>query len=103
MFFIFHSGPCLNVAMGLSDSYFLGAMTTIAQDWPIYALDMMLISGLLAASLIDAELFIIPASIPWWIGGMAVVAHGLIDSPTVPGNQLVARRRWRCRREAPSD
>jgi leader peptidase (prepilin peptidase)/N-methyltransferase len=89
MFFIFHAGPCLNVAMGLSDSYFLGAMTNIAQDWPIYALDMVLISGLLAASLIDAELFIIPASIPWWIGGVAVVAHALIDSPTVPGNQLV--------------
>jgi len=90
MFFIFHAGPCLNVAMGLSDSYFLGAMTNIAQDWPIYALDMVLISGLLAASLIDAELFIIPASIPWWIGGIAVVAHALIDSPTVPGNQLVS-------------
>src|SRR5579872_841313 len=38
--------------------------------WPIYGLCMMLISGLLAASLIDAELFIIPASIPWVMAGV---------------------------------
>jgi leader peptidase (prepilin peptidase)/N-methyltransferase len=76
--------------MGLADSYFLGSMSSLAHDWPIFALDMLLISGLLAASLIDAELFIIPASIPWWVGGIAVLAHGLIDSPQVPGNQLVA-------------
>jgi leader peptidase (prepilin peptidase)/N-methyltransferase len=89
MFFIVHAGPCREVGMGLADSYFLGSMTSLSVDWPIYALDMLLISGLLAASLIDAELFIIPASIPWWIGGVAVVAHAVFDSPNVAGNQLV--------------
>jgi len=90
MFFIAHAGPCREVNMGLADSFFLGSLSSLPVDWPIYALDMLLISGLLAASLIDAELFIIPASIPWWIGGIAIVAHGVIDSPNVPGNQLVS-------------
>jgi leader peptidase (prepilin peptidase)/N-methyltransferase len=89
MFFLAHAGPCRNVGMGLQESYFLGSMTNLPDDWPIYALDMLLISGLLAASIIDAQLFIIPASIPWWIGGIAVVGHGLIDSPRVAGNLLV--------------
>ncbi len=70
MFFILHLGPA-------------GEM-----NWPIYALDMMLLSGLLAASLIDAELFIIPAGIPWWIAGIAVVVHGFVDQPGSAGSLM---------------
>ena len=58
---------------------------TLQQDWPIYLLYMFLISCLFAASMIDAELFIIPVSIPWWAAGVGVVAHAIFDQPSLPG------------------
>lgn len=70
MFFVNHVGP------------------TGEMNWWIYALYMVLISGLLAASLIDAELFIIPASIPWWIAGVAVVVHALTDTNRSAGSLI---------------
>src|SRR3954453_19718587 len=57
----------------------------ISLDWPIYLLDMFLISSLLAASLIDAELFIIPIEIPWLAAAVGIIAHACIDTPTMPG------------------
>jgi leader peptidase (prepilin peptidase)/N-methyltransferase len=57
--------------------------------WPIYVLDMILLAGLLAASVIDTELFIIPASIPWWTAAIAIVAHSIFDRPGIPGSQIV--------------
>src|SRR5207247_840088 len=53
MFFMMQKGPCA------------ARLLSIQSDWPIYSLDMFLIAALLAASLIDAELFIIPIEIPW--------------------------------------
>jgi len=70
MFFILHIGP------------------TGEMNWPIYGLYMMLISGLLAASLIDAELFIIPAAIPWWIAAVGIVVHGVADQPGSAGSLM---------------
>jgi leader peptidase (prepilin peptidase)/N-methyltransferase len=57
----------------------------IVQHWPIYLLHMMLISALLAATLIDAELFIIPIEIPWFIVPFALTEHALWDRPGWPG------------------
>jgi leader peptidase (prepilin peptidase)/N-methyltransferase len=57
-------------------------------DWPIYGLYMVLISGLLAASLIDAELFIIPAGIPWWIAALGVLVHATTDTPQSAGSLI---------------
>jgi leader peptidase (prepilin peptidase)/N-methyltransferase len=54
-------------------------------DWPIYALYMVLIAGLLAASLIDAELFIIPIEIPWLLALAGIVVHTIVDRPSLPG------------------
>ncbi len=58
----------------------------INQSWPIYFLYMILISGLLAASLIDAELYIIPVQIPWCIAAIGLVVHSIVDHPTLPGS-----------------
>ncbi len=74
MFFMAHVGP--------------RGMTSHAEQWPIYGLYMVLVAGLLAASLIDAELFIIPAGIPWWLAGAGVVVHGLIDQPGSAGSVI---------------
>jgi leader peptidase (prepilin peptidase)/N-methyltransferase len=56
-----------------------------SESWPIYLLYMTLISGLLAASLIDAELFIIPTQIPWVLALIGFVVHAIVDQPAIPG------------------
>ncbi|HEX4056308.1 MAG TPA: prepilin peptidase [Tepidisphaeraceae bacterium] len=71
MFFMAHVGP--------------EGTTNLADQWPIYGLYMALVAGLLAASLIDAELFIIPAGIPWWLAGIGIVVHGVVDRPGSAG------------------
>jgi leader peptidase (prepilin peptidase)/N-methyltransferase len=72
--FVYQQGPCAQRPM------------SIAQDWPIYLfLYMPLIAALLAASLIDAELFIIPIEIPWLVGALGLLVHTLIDTPLTPG------------------
>jgi leader peptidase (prepilin peptidase)/N-methyltransferase len=54
----------------LNDSFeYLGPMAT----WPVYAVHVALLSGLLAATLIDARHYIIPVSIPWVLTLAAVV------------------------------
>ena len=58
-------------------------------DWPIYAIHMYLLATLLAASLIDAELFIIPVEMTWWSAGVGLVVHALVDRPTVPGALVI--------------
>src|SRR5438094_444220 len=62
MFFIYHVSPCApeqKQGFDLFDRviYQDRTMTAIGTDWPIYGLLMFMIAGLLAASLIDAELF----------------------------------------------
>jgi leader peptidase (prepilin peptidase)/N-methyltransferase len=72
LFFIAKLGPCL-------------PMTLLADNWPIYGLYMMLLAGLIAISLIDAELFIIPIEIPWLMAGVALVVHALYSGVSRPG------------------
>ena len=57
----------------------------ITEHWPIYLLDMLLIAALLAATLIDAELFIIPLEIPWCVVPFALAEHAIWDRPGWPG------------------
>lgn len=91
MFFIFQHGPCAanpQVVLDQSSNMFHDRPLFILDDWPIFSLYLFLISCLLAASLIDAELFIIPVGIPWLVALVGVVAHTLIDRPGVPGSLL---------------
>ena len=78
-------GPCLRRISPDGVVHFFPAGLFIADHWPIYLLDMVLVSGLLAASLIDAELFIIPLEIPWVIIPIALAAHAVFDRPGWPG------------------
>jgi leader peptidase (prepilin peptidase)/N-methyltransferase len=73
------------------DPFGVGHAASISQwilgdSWPIFALYLILIAGLLAASLIDAELFIIPTQIPWIIAVLAFGIHAAADRPWVPGS-----------------
>ncbi|MBC8106525.1 MAG: prepilin peptidase [Anaerolineae bacterium] len=90
MFFIFQVGPCPPSPTIITNDFtgeqsFLPTVLTIQQHWPIYALYMFLIACLFAASLIDAELFIIPIEIPWIAAAVGIIAHALIDRPDMPG------------------
>src|SRR4051812_7003995 len=61
MFFMLQIGPCATARTGVM----IRPILAIGAHWPMYALYMVMISALLAASLIDAELFIIPIEICW--------------------------------------
>jgi len=41
--------------------------------WPVFVLHVLLLTGLIASTVIDAKLFIIPRSIPWLLTGLAII------------------------------
>src|SRR4051812_22413796 len=85
MFFLVGIGPCPPQPIMITHEGVLRELPrtlNISLDWPIYLLDMFLIASLLAASLIDAELFIIPVEIPWLAAAVGIIAHAWIDTPT---------------------
>jgi leader peptidase (prepilin peptidase) / N-methyltransferase len=91
MFFVLQHGPCARVPQDVLDDSTQMVHTRplfILDDWPIFALYLFLLSCLLAASLIDAELFIIPIGIPWLAAFVGVTTHTLIDRPSTPGALL---------------
>ncbi|MEX0886943.1 MAG: prepilin peptidase [Phycisphaeraceae bacterium] len=57
--------------------------------WPVLVMHLVLIAGLIAATLIDARLYIIPLQIPWLVTVVAVVglpaAVALGWQPVLPG------------------
>jgi len=90
MFFIVQIGPCAPRPTMVPHET-LGALKMMvppmefAQLWPVYLLYMALIAGLLAASLIDAEMFMIPIEIPWVLALLGIIVHTIIDKPSMPG------------------
>ena len=88
MFFLANTGPCA----------YPGRMTALgnpirelplnwSRDWDIYALYMLLLCVLLAGSLIDAEHFILPIEMFWYVViPIAMVWHAIIDSPGARGS-----------------
>jgi prepilin signal peptidase PulO-like enzyme (type II secretory pathway) len=69
-------------------AYFIGGWVpgigNLATDWPPLALHLVFVSALLAASAIDADLFIIPLEITWFLAGLGLVACSLIGPPLSP-------------------
>ena len=55
-------------------------------SWPIFGLYLLTVSCLLAVSLIDVELYLIPQVIPWLLAAVALAIHTLADRPYVPGS-----------------
>lgn len=87
--FMLQIGPCPPMATEMMGPdglvHRVPTFLSIDQDWPIFGLYLFAVASLLAASLIDAELFIIPLEIPWLMAGIAFVVHAIVDRPTVPG------------------
>jgi leader peptidase (prepilin peptidase)/N-methyltransferase len=84
MFFMVGAGPGL-AWQSPNGLQYLPAELFITIHWPIYILDMILIGALIAATLIDAELFIIPLEIPWFVVPIAFFVHAIWDRPGWPG------------------
>ncbi len=85
MFFMHGIGPRADVTDAAGQILASYRFTTLNEHWPIFGLYLFLLSGLLAASLIDAELFVIPIEIPWLIAGVAILVHTIWDRPQEPG------------------
>jgi leader peptidase (prepilin peptidase)/N-methyltransferase len=82
MFFQVGFGPCVDPG-ALVRSH---AAIPLATGWPAYALYMLLICVLLAASLIDAEHFFIPIGMIWYVlVPIALAWHAITDTPRTPG------------------
>ena len=87
LFFLANVGPCA----------YPGLMTelgnpvrepplTWARDWDVYALYMLLVCVLLAGSLIDAEHFILPIEMFWYVAvPIALIWHAIVDAPGARG------------------
>lgn len=86
MFFVVQVGPCPPVPSGTTFTLVAPPPALlIARDWWVYFLYMALLAGLLAASLIDAELFIIPLEIPYLFAVVGFIVHATFDRPSLPG------------------
>lgn len=76
-----HIGPCGENRI---------SSTNNITSWPIFSVHLYLLAALLAASLIDAELFIIPTSIIWGIPGgvvwIGLVVHTFFVAPHTAGS-----------------
>ena len=93
IFFIVGEGPCVPPAMTTINVWGETVTTPgtmiFSRDWPIYFLLMFLSCGLLAASLIDAELYIIPLEIPWMMAGAGILFHAIVNDPKNIGSLTV--------------
>jgi len=86
MFFMFQIGPCDTCPVMFGDQVVMRrTQLSLATHWPMYGLYMFLVASLLAASLIDAELFIIPVEICWLMAGIGMIVHAIVDVPCYPG------------------
>jgi len=84
--FIGHQGPFWAVYNDQGDlAQSVIRMDDLAGNWPIFGLYLLTISALLAASLIDAELYLIPPGISWLMAAAGVVVHTIVDRRGLPG------------------
>ena len=82
--FVVGFGPCPNP--GAARGGWGAGFMNMGQHWTVYALYLALLCVLLAASLIDAELYIIPLELLWFIGAVGLIFHAIMDTPRMPGN-----------------
>jgi leader peptidase (prepilin peptidase)/N-methyltransferase len=88
MFFLADTGPCAypGATTDLGNPVRELALTW-SRDWDIYALYILLLCVLLAGSLIDAEHFILPIEMFWYVVvPIALVWHAIIDAPGARGS-----------------
>ncbi len=83
--------PAIVARLGMDAKVFACPAVAFADAWPVYALYMLLLCVLLAASLIDAENFFIPINMIWYLLAPAGLAwHAIIDTPKSPGTLIAS-------------
>jgi leader peptidase (prepilin peptidase)/N-methyltransferase len=90
MIYMVHVGPPTPLQLTLLSNpepslAALRALKPLPVEVPIFLLYLFLVSAMLAASLIDAELFIIPEKIPLLVAALGLAVHALVDHPGVAG------------------
>lgn len=65
------------------NGHLLPGLSYYPSDWPVYVVDALFASALLAGSAIDADLFIIPLSICWFLGILGIGAAGFLGPPAM--------------------
>jgi leader peptidase (prepilin peptidase) / N-methyltransferase len=66
----------------------------LEQCWPVFVMHLILLASMLAATVIDSRLYIIPLSIPWTVTLATIVVYPLAVAlkPTLTGVQSVDAR-----------
>ena len=84
-------GPCAPSVTSVNqygiETTVAGGLNPLRDGWLLW-LYLPLIGCLLAASLIDFELLIIPIWIPWLLLVIGLSVHGIHDRPGLPGNLI---------------
>ncbi len=73
------------------------ARERLVHVWPMFALILLLISSLIAMTLVDARTFTIPLALPWITAGVALIvhpAHALWLSLSRGGLRPLSAHRW---------
>ncbi len=63
-------------------------LAAFGQTWPVFLVHCVLLAALLASTVIDARLFIIPLQIPWFATAVAVLAYPIGASVPSGGHGL---------------
>src|SRR5688572_3261663 len=85
MFYVVEVGPCPPVQRPKFEGAGVPVYRFVPLGGPHFALYLFLVSALLAASLIDAELFEIPPKIPLLVSAVGLLVHAAFDHPHVAG------------------
>lgn len=89
LMFLFELGPCAP-ATSFINQYGVEQSTAgglfLQRDWWLLAIYLPMIACLIAASLIDAERYIIPLWIPWVMMIIGFAGHALWGQPGLPGS-----------------
>lgn len=75
-----------------------GVGAGVGETWPVLAVHLVLLSCMIAATMIDAKLYIIPLSLTWIAAGVAIIALPVsVMAGWVPASLIepaVAVQRW---------
>lgn len=89
LMFLYDIGPCAPMATVINQygipSQIPGGLDLSRDGW-LLVLYLAMMACLIAASLIDAELYIIPLWIPWVMAIVGFAGHALWDRPGLPGS-----------------
>jgi leader peptidase (prepilin peptidase) / N-methyltransferase len=84
MYYMAEVGPCSPIPHLLYPDA-PGSIVYHPLEAPIFLLHLFMVACLLAASLIDLDLWLIPRSITYLMAAVGVVAHAIFDSPNESG------------------